>query len=80
MHILMMACCEHALLRPDGKLDVRGAFNDPDGRPARSYLIMPLDDIVSPAPGAYRLELRIEGQTLGGPLLHLWEVAASRAN
>jgi len=80
MHILMMAFCEHAHLRPDGKLDVHGMFDDPDGRPARSYLIMPLDDIVFPAPGAYRLELRIKGQTISGPLLHLWEVAASGAH
>jgi len=131
MHVLMMAFCEHAHLRPDGKLDVHGAFNDlaapgfpaqqdemvlvvalewdredfgrfhfkveltgdgprpcftingetevtapgPDGRPARSYLIMPLEDIVFPAPGAYRLELGIEGRTHHfGPPLHLWEV------
>lgn len=131
MHVLMMAFCEHAHLRPDGKLDVHGAFHDlaapgfpakqdemvlvvalewgrGDGgryrfkvelhgagphpsftvngetevkpraegdRPARTFLVMPLKDIVFPAPGPYRLELTIKGQTVPGPPLHLWEVA-----
>lgn len=135
MHLLLMAFCEHAQLRTDGKLDVHGAFNDlaapgfpakqdemvlvvalewdaPDagryhfkvdlvgeadrpaftvngetevrprdtnGRPARTYLIMPLEDVVFPAPGAYRLELRIKGRTHAGPLLHLWQVAEEGA-
>jgi hypothetical protein len=131
MHVLMMAFCEHAHLRPDGKLDVHGAFHDlaapgfpakqdemvlvvalewgpddggryafkvdleggaphpsftvngetevkpraPGDRPARTYLVMPLKDIVFPSPGAYHLALKIKGQTLLGPPLHLWEVA-----
>ena len=135
MRILIMAFCEHAHLRADGKLDVHGAFNDlaapsfparqdemvmvvalewdredggryqfkvelagdgphpsftvngetevkpraPDDRPARTYLVMPLKDIVFPAPGAYRLELTVKGQTVLGPPLHLWEVAAAAA-
>lgn len=136
MHILMMAFCEHAQLRPDGKLDIHGAFNDlaapgfpakqdemvlvvavewdpedegrytfrvdlrgdqpqpsftvngetevqrrdPRGRPGRTYLIMPLQDIVFPAAGAYRLEVKIKGETVAGPLLHLWEVADGEMN
>ena len=136
MHLLTMAFCEHAHLRPDGKLDVHGAFHDlaapgfpaqqdemvlvvavewapedagrylfkvelvgdaprpcftingetevtspgPDGRPARSYLIMPLEDIVFPVPGTYRLELAIKGQILRGPPLHMWEVASPEAS
>lgn len=131
MHVLMMAFCEHAHLRPDGKLDVHGAFHDlaapgfpakqdemvlvvalewgpgdggryrfkvdlkgggphpsftvngetevkarsPGDRPARTYLVMPLKDIVFPAPGRYELELKIKGQMVAGPPLHLWEVA-----
>jgi hypothetical protein len=130
MHLLMMAFCEHAELRPDGKLDVHGAFADlaapgfpakqdtmvlvvavewepGDGgryrfkvelkgrggqpsltidgetevrafasgdRPARTYLIMPVDDVVFPEPGPYRLEARLKGETLLGPVLHLWEI------
>lgn len=136
MHILMMAFCEHAQLRPDGKLDIHGAFNDlaapgfpakqdemvlvvavewdpedegryafkvdllgdaphpsftvngetevqrkgPGGRPGRTYLIMPLQDIVFPTAGAYRLEVKIKGETIPGPPLHLWEVADGEMN
>lgn len=136
MHVLMMAFCEHAHLRPDGKLDIHGAFNDlaapgfpakqdqmflvvaveweaqdqgrytfkvelkgdaphpsftvngetevqgrdRSGRPGRTYLIMPLEDIVFPQPGAYRLELKIKGETIRGPFLHLWEVADEGMN
>lgn len=136
MHVFMMAFCEHAQLRPDGKLDIHGAFNDlaapgfpakqdemvlvvavewdagdggryqfkvelqgdapkpsftvngetevqPRGdgdRPGRTYLIMPLKDIVFPQAGAYRLELKIKGQSVSGPLLHLWEVAEGEMN
>lgn len=60
-------------LTVNGETEVtpRGA----DGRPARTYLVMPLRDVVFPAPGTYRLELRIKGQTHAGPPLHLWEVA-----
>jgi hypothetical protein len=126
----MMAFCEHAELRPDGKLDVHGAFVDlaapgfpasqdqmvlvvavewgsEDGgryrfkveltgggphpsftidgetevkpyaagdRPARTYLVMPVQDVVFPEPGPYRLEVRIKGEKLLGPVLHLWEL------
>jgi hypothetical protein len=135
MHILMMAFCEQAQLRADGKLDIHGAFNDlaatgfpakqddmvlvvvlewdpedagryrfkvdlvgegdrpsftvngetevrprgADGRPGRTYLIMPLKEIVFPVPGAYRLELHIKGRAHAGPLLHLWQVAEQGA-
>lgn len=58
----------------DGETEVKP--RGPDGRPARTYLIMPLRDIVFPTPGAYRLRLRIKGRTHAGPPLHLWEVAA----
>ncbi len=135
MHVLLMALCEHAQLRADGKLDVHGVFNDlsapgfpakqdemvlvvavewdaadegryqfkvdlvgqaarpaftvngetevrprgAEGRPGRTYLIMPLQDIVFPDPGAYRLELRIKGRTHAGPYLHLWQVVGEGA-
>lgn len=130
MHLLMMAFCEHAELRPDGKLDVHGAFVDlaapgfpakqgemvvvvgvewgpddggryrfkvelqgggshpsftidgetevkpyaPGDRPARTWLVMPVSDVVFPEPGPYRLEVRVKGETLLGPVLHLWEI------
>jgi hypothetical protein len=130
MHLLMMTLCEHAELRPDGKLDVHGAFVDlaapgfpakqdrmvlvvavewgpedggryrfkvelegggphpsltidgetevkpyvPGDRPARTYLVMPVEDVVFPEAGPYRFQARIKGETLSGPVLHLWEL------
>lgn len=138
MHVLMTTFCEQAQLRPDGKLDVHGAFHDlmapgfpakqdemvlvvavewsPEDagrfqfkidlvgdaphpsltingetevkpyvegdRPARTFLIMPVHDVVFPTAGAYRLEVKIKGETVPGPTLHLWEIEeeASRAS
>ena len=130
MHVLMMTFCEHAELRPDGKLDVHGAFHDlaapgfpakqdhmvlvvavewgtddggryqfkvdlqgdaphpsltingetevrahtPGDRPARTFLVMPVQDVVFPAAGPYRLQVKIKGETIQGPVLHLWEM------
>ncbi|MGD8320343.1 MAG: hypothetical protein PVJ02_07815 [Gemmatimonadota bacterium] len=130
MQILHMSFCEHAQLRPDGKLDIHGAFYDlaapgfpakqdemvlavviewapgdggryqfrvelrgevdqpsftvegqtevkpyePGERPQRTFLVMPLKDIVFPEPGPYRLTVRVKGETVTGPTLHLWEV------
>ena len=131
MKLLLATLCEHAELRPDGKVDIRGAFHDlaapgfparqdemelavvvewdpddegryhfrlelrgdgpekpsftveghtdvtrrgPDGRPARTYLMMPLERIIFPRPGPYRMTVRLKGQSLEGPTLHLWEV------
>lgn len=132
MQLLMASLCEHAHLRPDGKLDVKGAFYDlaapgfpakqdemvlalavewdagdegrfqfrvelkgddadkpsftvdghtdvsrreAEDRPARTYLIMKLEDIVFPRPGAYRMGVRLKGIVIPGPTLHLWEVS-----
>jgi hypothetical protein len=35
---------------------------------------MPVQDVVFPSPGPYRLEAKIKGQTVPGPVLHLWEL------
>lgn len=132
MQLLLASLCEHADLRPDGKLDVHGVFYDlaapgfpakqdemvlavvvewdpgdegryqfrvelqGDGadrpsftveghtdvsrreageRPARTHLVMPLEDIIFPNPGRYRMTVRIKGQSVPGPVLHLWEVS-----
>jgi hypothetical protein len=47
-----------------------------DGPPARSQLIMPLDDVVFPRPGHYVFRVKVKGQTLEGPSLHLQEAPA----
>jgi hypothetical protein len=46
---------------------------DPANPPARSQLIMPLENIVFPHAGQYRFYVKIKGQTLDGPSLCLME-------
>ena len=46
-----------------------------DLAPPRTYLIMPMEDIVFPHPGPYRLRIRVKGETLAGPTLYLVETA-----
>ena len=65
------------LLGPDGRptLTVDG-HTDVDERPAdrppaRTRLVMPLEEVVFPQPGAYRFRLRVKGRDLGGPALYL---------
>lgn len=65
------------LVDPEGRpsLTVRG-HSDVDGRgegraPARTRLLMPLEDVVFPVPGAYRFRLRVKGREMDGPAVHL---------
>jgi hypothetical protein len=44
----------------------------PDRPPARTRLIMPLEEVIFPVPGAYRFKLRMKGKELLGPALHLF--------
>jgi hypothetical protein len=46
---------------------------DPAYPPARSQLIMPLENIVFPRAGFYRFSIKVKGQTLEGPALFLME-------
>ncbi|MEZ4416968.1 MAG: hypothetical protein R3E10_14550 [Gemmatimonadota bacterium] len=46
-----------------------------DGPPARTRLVMPLENVVFPKPGAYRFRIRVKGRTYDGPSLHLMESA-----
>lgn len=127
MELIMALLCEEARTNPDGKLDIRGVFNDlfapgfpaqqprmvlvlgiewdraddgrhkflidledPAGRPvltldghtdvdrrspeqppARTRLIMPLEQVVFPRPGAYRCVLRLNNTRIQGPALHV---------
>jgi hypothetical protein len=43
-------------------------------QPARTFLAMPLKEIVFPGPGRYRMSVRLKGSEIPGPSLHLWEV------
>ncbi|MCY4398661.1 MAG: hypothetical protein OXE96_04850 [Gemmatimonadetes bacterium] len=48
----------------------------PPGRPPpRTRLVMPLEDVVFPVPGRYEFEVRVKGNVMAGPTLHLVEVA-----
>ena len=65
------------LLDPDGQeaLTLSG-HTDVDARegehpPARTQLVMPLENVVFKRPGAYRLRVRVKGRDLRGPALHL---------
>jgi hypothetical protein len=129
MHVQLALVCEDAAMRPDGKMDVRGVFNDlaapgfpakqdrmvlvtmiewdrtdegrntfrvdliaPDGRtaltvdghtdvarqlpgrpPPRTRLILPLEGVIFPTPGAYNFRIRVKGRKLRGPSLFLIE-------
>jgi hypothetical protein len=58
------------MLTLDGHTDVDKRRHDQP--PARTRLVMPLVDTVFLAPGAYRFTVRVKGQELKGPPLHLF--------
>jgi hypothetical protein len=45
----------------------------PGRPPARSQLIMPLDDVVFPRAGQYVFRIKVKGETFAGPSLFLME-------
>jgi len=68
------------LLDDDGKasVTVEGETEvhrpQPDRPPARSQLVMPLEDVVFPHAGQYQFRVTVKGQTVDGPGLYLMEV------
>lgn len=46
----------------------------PDQPPARSQLVMPMEGVIFPKPGQYTFRVKVKGQTLQGPGIHLVEV------
>jgi hypothetical protein len=67
------------LVGPDGRpsLTVDG-HSDVDARgpgqpPARTRLILPVEDVVFPRPGRYQVQIRVKGQKFRGPSLYLME-------
>lgn len=60
---------ERPSLTVDGHTEVDQ--RPPDRPPARTRLVMPLEDVVFPEPGTYRFEVRMKGETFPGPSLHL---------
>jgi hypothetical protein len=49
----------------------------PDRPPARTRLVMPLEEVVFTRPGRYRFVLRMKGSQLPGPALHVIEADAA---
>jgi len=43
-----------------------------DRPPARTWLIMPLENVVFTGPGRYRFTIRVKGKELAGPALHVF--------
>lgn len=43
-----------------------------DRPPARTWLIMPLENVVFTGPGLYRFTIRVKGKELDGPALHVF--------
>lgn len=65
------------LVDPEGRpsLTVRGhtdvGAREEDRPPARTRLVMPLEDVVFPVPGPYRFRIQAKGRELDGPTVHL---------
>ena len=132
MRLILSLACDDARLRPDGKLDIDGVFNElsapgfpaaqdrmtvvfvmewprdvlgsvpfradlvdesgqkmltiqghtevhapaPDGAPATTKLVMPLERVVFPHPGAYHFVLAARGTEASGIPLHVVQVDA----
>lgn len=59
-------------LTVEGETDVRAA--EPGRPPARSQLVMPMDDIIFPHAGQYTFKVKVKGETLEGPGIYLMEI------
>ena len=70
---------------PDGRptLTVEGESEvtprPADRPPPRTQLVMLLEDVVFPVPGRYDFDIRVKGQVMPGPVLHLVEVPPETA-
>jgi Family of unknown function (DUF6941) len=60
-------------LTVEGETEVHRAA--PDQPPARSQLIMPLENVVFPRAGQYTFRVKVKGQTLAGPGIYLMQVS-----
>ena len=47
---------------------------DPDRPPARTQIVMPLQEVIFPEPGVYRFGIRIKGRDYEGPSLFLMQL------
>jgi hypothetical protein len=58
-----------AIFSIEGHTDVES--RPPSKAPAKTHLILPLTDVMFPAPGHYRVRININGSELTGPSMHL---------
>ena len=63
------------LLTVDGHTDVDR--RSPDRPPARTRMIMPLEEVVFPRPGRYSFRVRVKGRTFQGPPLYLMDTGGA---
>jgi hypothetical protein len=52
----------------------------PGSPPARSQLIMPLDEVIFPRAGQYQFRVKVKGKSFDGPSLFLLEATAPAAS
>ena len=67
-----------ASLTVEGETEVHRPL--PDHPPARSQLILPVEDVVFPRAGQYAFQIRVKGQTLQGPSIFLMEAPDDSAS
>ncbi|MDX1646629.1 MAG: hypothetical protein R3304_05760 [Longimicrobiales bacterium] len=65
-------------LTVEGETEVHQA--PPDQPPARSQLIMPMEDVIFPRAGQYTFHVRVKGRALEGPGIYLMEVPEEQAS
>lgn len=65
-------------LTVEGETEVRSA--EEGQPPARSQLIMPIEEVVFPHAGQYTFRVRVKGRTLEGPGIYLMEVPEQQAS
>ena len=58
-----------AIFSIDGHTDVEARH--PSRAPAKSHLILPLENVMFPVPGQYRAHIEINGIEVPGPSMHL---------
>lgn len=64
-------------LTVEGETEVREA--EEGQPPARSQLIMPIEEVVFPRPGQYTFQVKVKGRSLEGPGIYLMEVPEDQA-
>ncbi len=60
---------ELVIFAVEGHTDVE--IRPPSKAPAKTHLILPLKNVMFPAPGHYRIRININGTELPGPSMHL---------